>query len=508
MAAVVPTGVSEHDLTQALEAFEAALGRDGVITGEGDLLEFRDPYWHKSSDEFDVSAAVLPTTVEHVQEVVRIANEYGVPLWTFGQGRNNTYGGPAPRTRGSVLVNLREMNKVLEIDEELAFAVVQPGVRWFDLFDSLEAAGGRLWPSIPDLGWGSVVGNSLEYGRGYTPYGDHASSLCGMEVVLPNGEVLRTGMGAMTNSKSWHIYQHGYGPSVEGLFKQSNLGIVTSVGVWLLPRPEAYSPCWAQFDGDEPFEAVIDNIRALMLDGTVRGYPMISRGINSGASDDDRSLDETGRTWTLRFALWGREEIVEAGYGIAERSFGKIPGVKVWRRIFHGEERAGSRDHDERVQCGIPDMDLLDLFKVPYGEDTGHLDFSPLGPCTASEVSSTVKLMDSLYERHGRTYVVGILLAPRTAIHVSSVFFDPHDQAQTQDVYETYTEMVAEMARAGYPIYRTNIHHMDVVADQFDFGDHALRRFVETIKDAVDPNGILSPGKQGIWPKGRQGVQA
>ena len=508
MAVVVPSGVSERDLSRALEALEAALGRDAVVTAADDLLEFRDPYWHKASDSYDVSAAVLPTTVEQVQAVVRIAGEHGVPLWTFGQGRNNTYGGPAPRTRGSVLVNLREMNRVLEINEELAYAVVEPGVRWFDLYDALEAAGGGLWPSIPDLGWGSVVGNSLEYGRGYTPGGDHASSLCGLEVVLPSGEVLRTGMGAMTDSKSWRIYQHGYGPSVEGLFKQSNLGIVTSAGVWLQPRPEVYAPCWAQFDGEEPFEAVIDTIRALMLEGTVRGYPMISRGINSGASDDERSLDERSRTWTLRFALWGRAEIVEAAYGIAERSFGTVPGVSVWRRVFHGQDRAGSRDHDERVQCGIPDMDLLDLFKVPYGEDTGHLDFSPIGPCTAREVASTATLVDSLYQRHGRTYVVGILLAPRTAIHVSSVFFDPHDRKQTQDVYDTYTEMVGELARAGYPIYRTNIHHMDVVAEQFDFNDHVLRRFVETIKDAVDPNGILSPGKQGIWPKAARDARA
>jgi 4-cresol dehydrogenase (hydroxylating) len=43
---------------------------------------------------------------------------------------------------------------------------------------------------------------------------------------------------------------------------------------------------------------------------------------------------------------------------------------------------------------------------------------------------------------------------------------------------------------------------MDHVADQFDFNDHALRRLNETIKDAVDPNGILSPGKSGIWPRG------
>jgi 4-cresol dehydrogenase (hydroxylating) len=61
--------------------------------------------------------------------------------------------------------------------------------------------------------------------------------------------------------------------------------------------------------------------------------------------------------------------------------------------------------------------------------------------------------------------------------------------------------MVVELRKRGYPIYRTNIQHMDLVADQFDFAHHAQRRLNERLKDMLDPNGILSPGKQGIWPK-------
>jgi 4-cresol dehydrogenase (hydroxylating) len=95
-------------------------------------------------------------------------------------------------------------------------------------------------------------------------------------------------------------------------------------------------------------------------------------------------------------------------------------------------------------------------------------------------------------------------MLPRNVIHVTTTFYDPHDEAKTREVYAAYDEMVLELAKAGKVPYRTNIHHMDVVAAQLDFNDGVQRRVSERIKDALDPDGILSPGKQGIWPAGRR----
>ena len=89
---------------------------------------------------------------------------------------------------------------------------------------------------------------------------------------------------------------------------------------------------------------------------------------------------------------------------------------------------------------------------------------------------------------------------PCSYIHITMLLFDTKDEAQCRRAYDTSKLLVREAAKHGYGEYRAHLDFMDVAADQYSFGDHAYRRFCQTIKDAVDPHGILAPGRHGIWP--------
>ena len=179
MSLTLPPTVSESALSAALRELERAVGAEHVLTSEEDMLEFRDPFWYSGWDDFEASAVVQPDSVEEIQAILKIANEHRVPLWVSGVGKNNGYGGSSPRVRGSIVVNLRRMNRVLHLDGELGYAVVEPGVRWFDLYDAIQAGGHKLRLSVADLGWGSVIGNTLDHGITYLPYGQDQTCSAG-----------------------------------------------------------------------------------------------------------------------------------------------------------------------------------------------------------------------------------------------------------------------------------------------------------------------------------------
>lgn len=501
-----------------INQFRAALGAEGVIEDTPSRAAFRDPFAPAGQDWYEPGVVLMPASVEEVQAVLRIANEHKTPIWTSGQGRNNGYGGSSPRVSGSLVMSMRRMNRVLEVDPVSATALVEPGVRFFDLHDHLRAHAPHLWMSVPDLGWGSVVGNTLDHGMGYTPYGDHVASQCGMEVVLANGDVLRTGMGGMSNSRAWQVYKRGCGPSFDGLFMQSNYGVVTKMGVWLMPAPQCYMPGWLQLQNDSDLEILLERLRPLMMDGTIANQPMIINAVCAMSAFTQRDawyngagpmpqaiIDEIARqpmlgAWVMRFALYGDEQVVARQRQIVEDALGTIPGATLSFAKYDGHDLPDFENPHERVQAGIPSIALDQMSRWYGGESGGHVGFSCAMPITGHDGAAIRNLVRGEVNAAGLDYSGVIIVSKRSMIHVGLVVFDTADEEQGQQAYAVSRKLVQTAAQMGYGEYRSHLDFMDLVADQYDFNNHAQRRFSQLIKDAVDPNGILSPGKQGIWP--------
>lgn len=206
-------------------------------------------------------AILYPASTTEVQAIVKLANIHRVPLFPISTGWNRGIGSRAPMEPGQVVMALgKRMDKVIEVNDELSYAVVEPGVSFNMMYDELGRRGSKLMMSPtagpPD---GSILGNAIDKGGGAGPLANHFENVCGMEVVLGNGDIIRTGDGGIDSSEhpNWHVTKYSFGPALDGIFTQSNYGIVTRAGIWMMPRPAAIRLFFFTFPDDDDLGEII-----------------------------------------------------------------------------------------------------------------------------------------------------------------------------------------------------------------------------------------------------------
>jgi 4-cresol dehydrogenase (hydroxylating) len=470
---------------------------------------------------------VAPDSVEQVQEIVQIANTYRLPLWTVSTGKNLGYGGSAPVLSGSVVLDLKRMNRILEVDDKNHYALVEPGVSYFDLYRYTQEKGLNVFIDAPDPGWGSPVGNTLERGGGHTPMRDHFASLCGMEVVLANGDVVRTGMGAIPNSRTWQQYKYGFGPYVDGIFTQSNYGIVTKMGVWLYPMPEARITGIVSVPKHNDLIPMVETLSYLMNSTIVQGTTTIASPLRGPSRDPEltalrskpggASIPELEGYlqrkklpyWSVELPFYGPVEVVAAQWQFAKRKYSSIPGVQFQDGTSH-RFPVDPKELEKVVNpvpLGVPS---LSIFSSGGPGSQGHIFFSPITPMTGQAVFEALDVFDKALQEIGATNVG---LVPAGTYYPRSFFFlfifpIEHDVERNRKMRAAFKRVVQVAAEHGWGEYRTHTAFMDDVSNAYSFNNYALRRLQETIKDALDPKGILAPGKSGIWPKGMRKAKA
>ena len=523
----VPPGVTPHDFSEALTRFADVVGKEWVFTSDEDLNPYRDsysPFWHEDEEPVP-SAAVAPSSVEQVQQVLRIASRYKIPLWTISTGKNLGYGGSAPLQSGNVVLDLKRMDRIIEVSDKNHYALVEPGVSYFDLYCYIQERKLKVWIDPADPGWGSVLGNACDRGGGRTPMRDHFAAVCGMEVVLANGDIVRTGMGALPGSKTWQQYKYGFGPSVDGIFSQSNYGVITKMGIWLYPEPEAHMVGTVSVPKHDDLIPLVDAVAYLMNSGIVHGQTRFSTPLFGGAEEDpalaalranpgSATTEEWERYvaqknlgyWSVELSFYGPAKVVAAQWEFAREKFSGIAGVtfqegKTYRFPLDPKELEQIFDP---VPMGVPS---LSIFGIGGPRSQGHLWFSPIIPMSGEAVFEATKVFADAYKdlrlpvvAGGQTFFGPASAYPRCLLILFG-FPIEHDIEKNRKNRATFKRLVQIAAEHGWGEYRTHTGFMQTVSNVYSYNNYALRRCQEALKDALDPNGILAPGKCGIWPK-------
>jgi 4-cresol dehydrogenase (hydroxylating) len=508
----------------AIKAMQSAVGAQWVFTSDPDVALYRDAYslFHDEPEERVASAAVAPQSVEEVQAIVRICNARGIPLYPISTGRNLGYGGSAPVYSGSVVLDLKRMNKVLSVNEGDCSCLVEPGVSYFDMYKHLKASGSKLWLDVPDPGWGSMIGNALDSGGGYTaaPYRGHFEAQCGIEAVLADGEVLRTGMGAMPGSQTWQQYRMGIGPCLDGLFRQSSLGIVTKMGFWLFPQPEAYLSCSVELFRFADIDPLIDLVNELEYGNIFNGMPSVTSPVLTRdnpamfgeippENEMDRQVKETGLpAWRFSVSFYGPAKVIRAQWDYVQDRFAKaFPDAKFKESTsVKLPLDAAAMETVPKARFGIPSLEIFAAgSRSPKNPEpsAGHIWFSAIIPRSGKGMVEANRVMR---QACARLDIPLFMFSPAVTCWTRSfvlfaavpVFNDP---AANKRLRESVREVISLCASHGWGEYRCPPAFQDTVMNSYSFNNNILRRVNERIKDALDPNGILSVGRYGVWPK-------
>jgi 4-cresol dehydrogenase (hydroxylating) len=494
------------------------------------------------------SVLVFPSSTEQVQAVVRAAARADVPIWPVSTGKNWGYGEKAATYEAGITMMLERMTRICHVDEQLGYAVLEPGVTYKQLDDHLKQTGSRLWADCAgSTKYASVIGNALDKGRGLTPMADHFGALCGMDVVLPDASLLETGGGPTGHNEVRHTYKWGVGPYLDGLFVQSNLGIVVKAGVWLMPAPERFD--FAAFEyksSPENLGPFIDDLRELVMSRAIRSHPHLAndfammcilaqyphellggrRHLSEEASAQWREDHGVAR-WTFGCGLYGsREEVryqkrmirkVLGRYGMVQfigaavgdgwygklvravapvvnRLLGKspeftdvmVPAINLFRGIPTDDfaRQAYFKSHQSK-----PKMDI-----DPARDGCGFVWIGPVVPFTSEHVMNSLALTKRIFDKHEFDFFVEVIVeSARSVIVLVGAFYERNDPADAERARAWYDEALEAYTEHGYPPYRATTMSMATVLDS----NVAARDFLAAVKRAVDPANLIAPGRYG-----------
>lgn len=521
----------------ALSAWSESLGSEYVIrdTAAREKAETATFATHQK-----IPAILRPGSLEQVQDCLRIANALHVPVYPISSGKNWGYGSRVPPVDGCALLDLGRLNRILELNEQLGYVTVEPGVTQRQLYQHLQERGSRLWMdstgSSPDC---SLIGNAMERGFGHTPYGDHFAHVCGLQVVLPSGELIETGFAQFPGCRTAPVGRWGLGPSLDGLFSQSNFGVVTRMTIHLMPAPEQFEAFFFRLEDAGAFPALIDALRDLRLKEILRSSIHIANDYKVLGGLQQYPWDKTGGKtplrpevmaevrreltigyWNASGGLYGTQAIVSEAKRLLKRELRHVPG----KLLFVSDKKlelAGKFLKPFQILTGWNLSRTIELAKpvlglmrgVPTGQqlpsaywrkrrpapadpdpdrdNCGLLWYAPLLPAEGTHVQRATELLSHAMLEAGFEPSISVtLITSRTASCVVSLNYDREIPGEDDRAQACYNDLVAKCESAGYIPYRLGISSMARGAVESPAG-----QFLRELKEVIDPNGILAPGR-------------
>jgi glycolate oxidase len=450
-----------------LRGLQGIIGAENVLTAPEDLI----PY------SFDGTAAlqqmpgcvVFAKTTEHVAGILKQANETKTAIVTRGSGTGLS-GGSLPSPDCIVLCTVK-MDRILELDRANLTLLVEPGVTTLQVADAAAAAGLFYPPDPGSMKISTIGGNVAENSGGLRglKYGVTRNYVMGMEVVLPSGELLWTGNKCVKDVA-------GY--SLKDLFigSEGTLGVITKVLLRLIPKPAAKRTMVATFaQMDQAAEAVSAIIAAQIIPCTLEFLDRLTIHCVEDYAKIGLPLDCEA---LLLMETDGHPVVVGEEAAQMEkicRDHGCLD-VRVAKDETEAGKLASARRSAFSALARVAPTTILEDATVPR-----------------SELAKMIRFVEATAKKY--RLKIGTFGHMGDGNLHPTFLTDERNKEEMHRVEEAFKEIFAEAIRLGGTI--TGEHGVGLAKKTFlpKFAGDAQMRVMRELRRALDPNGILNPGK-------------
>ncbi len=453
---------------EAEKSFISCLGRANYRTSMEDRITYA---YDASGQKCTPAAVVFPESVDHVSRVLAICNTHDIPIVPRGAGTGLT-GGAVPLSGGIVMV-MKHFNRIITIDKDNFLAVVEPGVITSHLQKAVEKDGLFYPPDPASMAISTIGGNIAENAGGMraVKYGVTENYVMGLEVVLPNGEIIHTGSKCIKDVVGYDITRLFVG-------SEGTLGVVTQAILRLLPQPESRQTVSAVFhDIKSAAKTVPDILRKGITPTTLE---LLDKYCLDAVSDLMGDPVPPGTNAMLLMDVDG--PVSEIAVNIE-----RIRQICLANKAIEVIIAADAKNQDKLWRSRRTLHGALNKLKSDWEEE----DISV-------PISRIPDIIDA-FEEIGKTYAVTIVSFGHAGdgnIHVSLA--PKNDSVLKENVQEARNAILKKTIELEGRIaaeHGIGLIKREKIAWNIDQG---TLNFMRSLKQLVDPKGLLNPGK--IFP--------
>ena len=454
---------------EQLNILRDIVGPERVLTQKSDRICYS---YDATRQQFLPDAVVHPGSAEEISRIMQLANRHRIPVFPRGAGTGFT-GGSLP-VSGGIVLGLSRLSRILGIDEENLVATLEPGVVTEDFQKAVEKVGLFYPPDPASLKVSTMGGNVAECAGGprCVKYGVTKDYVIGLEIVTPTGDIIRTGGQTMKGVVGYDLTKLICG-------SEGTLAVITGIIVKLLPRPEAKKTMLVLFDTiDGAAGAVSAIIRSKIIPTTLEF--MDARTLDCLRSATELDVPDAADA-ALIIEVDGDREYLDKQTATISKVLEPLGVVEV--RIAATQEESEALWDIRRAITGA----LRQVKPETCNEDI----------CVPrSKVPDMIRRIDAVANRLGIP-IVNFGHAGDGNIHVC-IMIDTKVPGEKAKAQEAVKEVFAGALELGGTM--SGEHGVGIMKAPFlsmELQDNAVD-YMKTIKQALDPNNILNPGK--IFP--------